>query len=162
MFEVEGSLPGPFSQVFFRPRPAFCCPLLSLATASGTWSAVLTLSGCQPLYSLGLLLPHVWWETGSSAPCVPVVSEDRHQGPSPINVNDSRLIIMRKYTRTTKTTPIRDFTVLTKFLQEESWVCRSWLPSPHEVLCENLLGLSFCLLGSASWNYASDPVTFPD
>lgn len=84
---------------------------------------------CSPVFVLGLRtqehvllnMPlavgtHVWWEIGSSALHILVVSEDKHQGPSPVNVNALRLIVMGKHTKTTKITSCRGLCSTDKIL----------------------------------------------
>lgn len=79
---------------------ALCSPLCPWPQTSETWSVDSPLA-----VALGLLSFRVWWETCCSAPHILVVSEDKDQDPSPVNVSAVRLIIMGKHTRTTKITP---------------------------------------------------------
>ena len=103
-------------------QPFVLPPFCPWPEALGMWSPNSPLAVATSAAFLGPPFPPSRWETGSSAPHILVVSEDKHQGSSPVNANVLRLIIfIRKHTKTTKVTPSGDFTVWTKFLPQDSW-----------------------------------------
>ena len=88
-------------------QPFVLPPFCPWPEALGMWSPNSPLAVATSAAFLGSPFPPSRWETGSSAPHILVVSEDKHQGSSPVNANVLRLIIfIRKHTKDNKSNSI--------------------------------------------------------